>query len=334
MPVATADPAIAHVGWTNSEDDRDRWLAVQIWLSRNDPPLHTAVQPRELPRALRSQVFDLTGDAPRDFLASDSHFDIVVVHNIWGSIETSLAASGGAAVSSRHSGVAWATRLTTAAARYVFLFGGDHCIGDLQRLEAWYSIISVPAQGTLCVLAARPWIGSAAATQPVSYNDMTQARWDSVRQLECNEALDLSYTDAHGKRLGRIEQMRNLKDLRLVGTPISNRDTAMIARCHGLRTLCLDETGISNGALMHLGRMTELECLSLNHTRIDGEGVRHLAELPHLQWLSMIGTGVGDDAVEDIGKHRYLTSLSIVGTRMTPAGLRRLRSLLPTCAIA
>ena len=323
MPETPDGIGVAQVGYTGTDEDRDRWLTARIWLQRSAAPF-------DLSWPYRDTCYDLSGNDPTDFLASDYRYDIVVIHDIWGWAGHGHPAVGGAAMSDKHSISAWATRIVQSGARFVFLFGGDHGLGGLADC---FVAIAVPTHGMLTVLVAQPWCASPAASQPIAYRDMNQARLDLLPALFGNRSIDLSYTAATSSRLRPLSDMPNLTQLRLVGTAVSDADGPLLASCHRLRTLCLDETPISGRILHDIGRLTALRCLSLNETGIDDDGVAFLSGLPDLAWLSMVGTAIGDSSVSSLGKIGTLTALSLVGTRMTQRGIDRLRHLLPKCAI-
>lgn len=323
MPEAANGIGIAQVGYTGTDEDRDRWLTARIWLQRNAVAF-------DLSRPYRHHCYDLSGSEPKDFLLSDDRYDVLVIHDIWGLTGHGHIAAGGAGMSENHGVAAWATRIAQSGTRFVFLFGGDH---GLHGLAGGFTPIAVPAHGMLTVLAAHPWQNPPTATQPIAYREMNQMRLDCLPELLGNRSLDLSYTAASSSHLLALCDMPNLTHLRLVGTAVSDADGPILASCHHLRTLCLDETPISGRILCDVRRLTALRCLSLNETGIDDDGVACLDGLPGLAWLSMVGTTIGDRSVPSLGTISTLTSLSLVGTRMTHRGIEQLRHALPRCAI-
>ena len=50
----SSGPAVAHVGYTGTDTDRDRWLAARLWLKRVDPALSAQLDPANLREVIRS----------------------------------------------------------------------------------------------------------------------------------------------------------------------------------------------------------------------------------------------------------------------------------------
>jgi hypothetical protein len=327
--------SIAHVGYTGSDDDRDRWLMVGIWLQRNDAPLWRRIQAGEEKGSLRVDFMDLNGDPPRDFLAESGGYDVVIMHYLWAQLGFSGAPDEGpAAISPLQSPTRWRERLRDSGARSIFVFGSDLSGAYLDRRIPGYQCVDVPALPPLSVFAAAvadP--GSESLSREISYRELTRARLSSLSVLLSNRALDLAYTKLDRSHVTQIAAMRNLVDLRLVGTALSDADLEQLARNTGLRVLNLDETGITNDGLAHVKKLANLECLSLNDTGIDDEGLPQLQSLGKLQWLSLVNTKTGDSGLSCLDGHRNLRWLGLAGTAVTAMGLRQLRRALPQCVI-
>src|SRR5215813_3760139 len=74
---------IAHVGYTGSDEDRERRLQIGIWLSRNDDELYRAWFEPDSNGTVSEDFIDLNGTPSRDFLSEQFSYDVVVTHNIW-----------------------------------------------------------------------------------------------------------------------------------------------------------------------------------------------------------------------------------------------------------
>ena len=330
-----ASPTVAHVGYTSTDEDRDRLIETSIWLRRNDTELYRAwFEPCAEPRAVEDFI-DLNSKPPRDFLLEDLRYDAVLIHNLWGfPSESELGGHGPASASLHHGEEQWRRRLESSGARYIFLFGSDFSVGNLGGNLHGYDDYFVPSTSFLNVMVAhsrRPHV--TAAVERISYRDMTGARLEHLPELLGNRSLDLSYTRVTGRHLALLREMPRLEDLRLVGTAVGDNDLALIAPCHTLRRLNLDGTGISSGGLSHLQNMQALECLSVNETHVDDAGLTYLQQLPRLEWLSFVGTAISDAGLDCLASLTSLRSLTLVQTRATAARVERLRQDLPACAV-
>jgi hypothetical protein len=327
--------AVAQVGYTGTDGDRDRWLAAGIWLERADPQFYRAIRASDAEGALFQDAIDLNGSPPRDFLCERRRYDIVVIHNLWSPpIGWATETSGGAATSPRHGPAQWRHRLLLSRAGYILIFGADFTGRDLEAPVPGYCCLEVPANPPLSAFALLPWAGTPEMlSHPISYRDMTEARLRRLPELRMNAGLDLSYTEVGGEQLAQLKEMPNLADLRLVGTGISDPDAWHLGEIGALRRLNLDSTNLSSAALVPLQGLWWLECLSLNQTKIDDDGLRHLRGLRNLKWLSLIDTAISGTGLEHLSRLDALESLCLVGTAVSAAGVVRLRAALPGCAI-
>src|SRR5580692_8838317 len=75
--------AVAHVGHTGTDQDRDRWLATGIWLDRVDRTFFHRIRASEDSGSLHCDVIDLNGCPRRDFLCERDRYDIVIMHYLW-----------------------------------------------------------------------------------------------------------------------------------------------------------------------------------------------------------------------------------------------------------
>ena len=323
--------AIAHVGYTGSDDDRERKLAVEIWLERNDTRVHASLQKAGREGTLREDCFDLNQIPPHDFLTEGGCYDLVVLHNLWGYRD--LCAGGGesgpTACSRQHSVSTWRRRLLESKATYIFLFGSDFNLGFFDGVLSGYEAVAVPSLLFLGVFTASP----PRRLEPVSLRELAAAKLRCLEEFRLNHCLDLSHTAVRHRHAVEIAKMSHLRDLLLVGTAIDDSDLALIAH-DTLESLYLDETAISDQGLSYLQRCSRLRCLSLNDTKITDNGLRHLRELKHLECLSLTDTAIGDAAIDHLLEIRKLRSLSLSNTGITLAGAERLRRALPACAVA
>jgi hypothetical protein len=345
-PAKSSSPlAIAHVGESGTDDDRDRRIAMAIWLERNDPRLYRRLRDarrniahREIVREDRIDLNQyplhqdlLNQEPPRDFLAETARYDIVVLHNLWNYPGlSSLPDTGPTACSPLHSPEAWQRRLKATAARYIFFFGPHFDPGILPGFRSY----SVPSQLRLCVLAnSRRKFADSRALQPIGFSDMTAARLHSLEELRRNAVLDLSFNTLHKRDFERIGAMPHLADLSLVRTNVHDADLAALVSSRCIRKLNLDETGVSDEGIAHIVQLTGLQCLSLNHTRVTDQALGRLRSLEQLEWLSLVDTAISDAGLRYLPQIPSLRYLSVVQSKITIAGLRSMKRSLPQCWI-
>jgi hypothetical protein len=124
--------AVAHVGHTGSDDDRQRWEEVCRWLRENDPPFYRRLRRQRQSGELDEHFIDLNGDPPRDFLAERFAYDVVITHFLWGLVNDEYdTGSGPTAQSPHHTCGNWRRRLLEANARYIFLIGAHFNAPDV-----------------------------------------------------------------------------------------------------------------------------------------------------------------------------------------------------------
>jgi hypothetical protein len=320
--------SIGHVGYSGTDDDRDRRIAMAVWLRRNDASMY-----RRLRRggAVYEDRIDLNDQPPRDFLAETGRYDVVVLHNIWGYPGlSSFPDAGATACSPHHSAAAWLRRLEASGARYVFSLGPHFNPGNLASFETFL----VPSILSLRVLAdTRAGRRYSAAEQPLTSADMTGARLRYLHELRVNEVLDLSFNKLQKRHYTLIGGMARLGDLSLVRTNVRDSDLRFIVACKGIRKLNLDETVVSDAGLEHVCTLRYMACLSLNHTRVTDTGLRGLRGLGKLEWLSLVDTVIGDAGLKYLSEIASLRYLSVVQTRVSVAALNSIREALPGCWI-
>ena len=321
--------AVAQVGFTRSDEDRDRWLAARIWLGRTDSAFTERLCAAQRARTLVQDVIDLHASPPRDFLKEQERYDVVVVHNLWDGYAVEDC-SGGDAQSPHHDLGNWRSRLQSTGARYIFLFGSDFNIASLQGYES----ISVPEKSFLSVFALESGFRySNRSSESITFTDMSRARLSALAELLESETLELSYTEPDTSHLRTFREMACLKELRLVGAGITDSNLEFVAQACRLESLSLDENGIAGHGLSHLSRLTCLRVLSLDHVPIKEDALCHLIDLLRLESLSLIGTPVGDRGLQHLTGIQSLRSLFLLGTRVTENGVERFRSALPQCEV-
>ena len=99
--------------------------------------------------------------------------------------------------------------------------------------------------------------------------------------------------------------------------------------------LTLDLTKVTNKAVGTIAGMPNLVRLDLQRTAIDDKGVEALVASPprHLKRLNLYGTAVSDASVAALSRLTGLRELFLWQSKVSPSGIRQLRSLLPDCRV-
>jgi len=318
--------AIAQVGFTGSDADRERLVAMSLWLERNDPAFAMTLQAARGCGTVTEDCYDLSTDPPRDFLAEDHRADIVVMHNLWGFANIGRR-SGATAVSPCHSHSTWNRRLELTRARYIFVFGGDFSVAPAQ-----YERIDEPSLYYLVVWTKNEM----RCRKAISCRDLAQERLRRLGELAKNKFLDLSHVSSISRdHLTAIASMPNLRELLLSGIASEDVEIAamLAAGCHALQILHLDGTLAGEATLRALRSRSELATLSLNDTGISGAALKHLRQLPNLKVLSLANTNVDDLDVRVLLRLRNLRLLNLTGARVGDHGIGQLARELPDCVI-
>lgn len=300
---------IAHIGYTGSDDDRDRCLAAHIWLSRNDNDyLQMCAQAFRL-TTIRQDCIDLNGNPPRDFLTEHRQYDLVIFHNLWSPLY-GYPDSGGARTSSMHNPETWRKRLLNTKARYIFIFGADFNAPDLENHIPGYRCIYVGFETMFSVFIHDNVSWRGALHQFISHADLTQARLNTLTDFKNSRYLDISNTTLTEKHMKTIATMSSLEELRAAGAIFQNANFRYLSVLNSLRRLDLSRTEVTDEKIISITCLSKLEQLSLNRTQISDDTLASLAHLTELKWLS------------------------IVGSRATRAGVRQIQLKLPDCEVS
>jgi hypothetical protein len=133
----------------------------------------------------------------------------------------------------------------------------------------------------------------------------------------------------------RIREINQDMDLMLNNCPITDEGLASLEGKHNLRWLELRQTKITDEGIKHL-RGTDLELLDLSTTKVGDAGLANLGELdlPNLKTLALEQLkGVTDEGILHLSRFKSLEFLSVAGTKVTPTGMRHLKSRIPELTI-
>jgi Leucine-rich repeat (LRR) protein len=179
---------------------------------------------------------------------------------------------------------------------------------------------------------------------------------DSLRYFKELKTLWLTGTDLSDQALEALSSVSTLSHLILKKTSITDSGIVHLKGLTALQTLNLpsqisDEglknigelatltrldvsyTAITNAGVKYLVPMQSLSELYLNDTKLTDGVFEHLKEMPSLKTIFLSGTKITDEGLVMIEGNQNLEHLELRDTSASEAGLNRLRSKLPTCAI-
>jgi hypothetical protein len=150
------------------------------------------------------------------------------------------------------------------------------------------------------------------------------------------ERLDISANSSFtGESYRDLQRLNRLERIDHAGTGFESQYLAYLSGFNDLHTLHLTACKQIGGgeAGRHLKALTSLKTLMLAGTAIDDNDIEGICELPVLWKLELGATRVTDAAVPNLGRLKSVRILVINGTAISPAGVARLRKLLPECDI-
>ncbi len=154
-----------------------------------------------------------------------------------------------------------------------------------------------------------------------------------LKGLHQLEILTLEKTPISDAGLVHIKGLSQLGCLGLENTKVT--DAGLIHLKEFNKLSCLDLTGtvVTDAGLAHLAGLSKFTDLDLEETKITDAGMVHLKGLVNLYNLSLENTIVTDGGLPYLSGLTKLEFLGL-GTQVTSAGVEKLKSALPHCAIS
>ena len=112
-------------------------------------------------------------------------------------------------------------------------------------------------------------------------------------------------------------------------TQVTDKGLAALAACRELRWLDLTALPVTDAGLANLKGATKLDQLFLEGTKISSESLPLISQFSALEELDLSNVQISDASLTVLGKLRKLKTLHLTGSPITPAGVQRLKSLLP-----
>ncbi|OWK36596.1 Serine/threonine protein kinase PrkC, regulator of stationary phase [Fimbriiglobus ruber] len=147
---------------------------------------------------------------------------------------------------------------------------------------------------------------------------------------------DLNLGDCGLRTVAEVEsvaQSKTIKSLNLGNAELGDDHLAALKPLKSLRALAISRAAITGKGLAHLADLPRLEALALEYTLVGNDHLVAVAKLPALRILNLMRTGLTDAAVPHLSKLINLTKLELDDTKISAAGLRTLKTVLPNCQI-
>lgn len=152
----------------------------------------------------------------------------------------------------------------------------------------------------------------------------------SLEELDANYLRSLQVTDDDLLNTPGLARLRNLS---LGRTQVTEKGLAALAVCTELRWLDLTALPVTDAILANFKSCQQLDQLFLDGTKISNESIPLISQFANLEELDLSNVPITDEALPALGKLRKLKTLHLSGSGVTPAGLQRLKSLLPKTTI-
>jgi formylglycine-generating enzyme required for sulfatase activity/Leucine-rich repeat (LRR) protein len=176
-------------------------------------------------------------------------------------------------------------------------------------------------------------------TLSLGRTSVTDACLHHLAGLDRLRSLELGGTAITDDGLQAIQSLPRLEMLSLSGTKITDEGLRHVAKIKTLRSLVLSGTRVSPRAPAYLGELDSLEELDISFTDLDDYSLRFFfiaaekGRMKSLRRLCLDHTSVTDLGMRDIASLEQLRELNVASTRVTGAGVKILRGILPGCQV-
>jgi hypothetical protein len=163
----------------------------------------------------------------------------------------------------------------------------------------------------------------------------TDATDDTLRYISSQVGLQRLYlanTRVTDRTLARISHLTDLEDLNLKGTLVTDAGLEHLRPLIQLRDIDLSKTAVTDAGLANLSGLTKVERLALHNTAITDEGLAELGDLPDLNYV-ILGPEMTDESLEYLALWPNLRTVWLIRTAVTADGVKRLKAVLPKCAV-
>lgn len=152
----------------------------------------------------------------------------------------------------------------------------------------------------------------------------------SLEELDANYLKSLQVTDDD---LLNTQGLARLRNLAIGRTQVTEKGLAALAVCTELRWLDLTALPVTDAVFANFKNCKQLDQLFLDGTKITNESIPLISQFVNLEELDLSSVPISDEALPALGKLRKLKTLHLTGSQVTPAGVQKLKSLLPKTEI-
>lgn len=162
-------------------------------------------------------------------------------------------------------------------------------------------------------------------------NSLAQFSGASLEELDAFYQKSLQVTDEDLLSAPGLSRSRNLS---LGRTQVTAKGLAALIACTELRWLDLSGLPATDAEIASLKNCGKLDQLFLDSTKITAAALPLIAtQFPNLEELDLSNVQISDESLPVLGKLRKLKTLHLTGSNVSPAGVQKLRSVLPRTEI-
>jgi outer membrane protein assembly factor BamB len=162
----------------------------------------------------------------------------------------------------------------------------------------------------------------------------SDAGLEAIGKLTNLRRLEIVHTQVTDAGLKHLAGLVNLEQLHVHGPETTAAALPFLGQLKELYQLDVYDRAASNQTLEQIGKLPKLRLLMLPNGTFDDDGVKHLARLTTLEELTLDSAGVTDASLESLAALHNLRTLHLGRARITPAGQKRLQTLLPRVVIS
>lgn len=161
----------------------------------------------------------------------------------------------------------------------------------------------------------------------------SDAGLEAIGKLTSLKRLEIVHTHVTDAGLKHLAGLVNLQQLHVHGPQTTEAGLPFIGKLKELYQLDVYDHPASNQTLAQIAQLPKLRMLMLVLGVFDDEGVKHLAKMTTLEDLSLDSPKVTDASIETLGGLKRLRKLQLNRAQLTPAGLQKLKAMLPNTVI-
>ncbi len=161
----------------------------------------------------------------------------------------------------------------------------------------------------------------------------SDAGLEAIGKLTSLKRLEIVHTHVTDSGLKHLAGLVNLQQLHIHGPQTTETGLPFIGQLKELYQLDVYDHLASNQTLAQISQLPKLRMLMLPLGVFDDEGVKHLAKVTTLEDLSLDSPKLTDASLETLGGLKRLRRLQLNRAKLTPAGLEKLKAMLPDTVI-